>query len=90
MLTLLGLFHHAAMQYVLCPACRAQAFLAELNKRDPAAVLRLVDSKTLAVNSAVIVEYLKALVKTDKISQFSSDGAVGYVPRCSMTCTEAV
>ncbi|KAL3155675.1 hypothetical protein ABBQ32_012702 [Trebouxia sp. C0010 RCD-2024] len=58
-------------------ADRSQAFLAELNKRDPKAVLRHVDNKTLAVNPAVIVEYLKALVKTNRISQYSIDGAVG-------------
>lgn len=56
---------------------RSQAFLAELNKRDPKAVLRHVEDKTLAVNPAVIVEYLKALVKTNRIAQYSIDGAVG-------------
>lgn len=63
----------------LCLVCRSQAFLAELNKRDSEAVLKHVEDKTLAVNSAVIVEYLKALVKTNRISQYSNDGIVGYV-----------
>ena len=55
--------------------------MVELNKRDSASVIKHVDSKAMAVNSAVIVEYLKALVKTDKISQFSQAGAVRY-PTC--------
>lgn len=56
--------------------CRFNDFLVELNKRDSAAVVRHVDSGAMAVNSAVIVEYLKALVKTDKISQYSQAGVV--------------
>lgn len=55
---------------------RSQAFLSELNKRDSAAVIRHVDSGSMAVNSAVIVEYLKALVKTDRIAQYSDGGLV--------------
>ena len=42
-------------------------------------MLKHVEDKTLAVNSAVIVEYLKALVKTNRISQYSNDGIAGYV-----------
>lgn len=34
----------------------------------------------MAINSAVVVEYLKALVKTDQISQFSQAGVVRYSP----------
>ncbi len=56
--------------------CRSQAFLSELNKRDSAAVIKHVDSGSMAVNSAMIVEYLKALVKTDKIAQYGEGGVV--------------
>ena len=42
-------------------------------------MLKHVEDKTLAVNSAVIVEYLKALVKTNRISQYSNDGTAEYV-----------
>lgn len=59
--------------------CRSHAYLAELNKRDSEAVLKHVEDKTFAVNSAVTVEYLKALVKTNRISQYSSDGVVRCV-----------
>lgn len=55
---------------------RSQAYLSELNKRDSAAVIKYVDSGSTAVNSAVIVEYLKALVKTGAIAQFSDGGNV--------------
>ena len=48
-------------------------------------MLRLVDDKTLAVNSAVIVEYLKALVKTNKISQYTSDGVVRYASHYALS-----
>ena len=58
--------------------CRFHDFLVELNKRDSASVIKHVDSKTMAINSAVVVEYLKALVKTDQISQFSQAGVVRY------------
>lgn len=63
-------------QALLGALCRFNDFLVELNKRDSAAVVRHVDSGAMAVNSAVIVEYLKALVKTDKISQYSQAGVV--------------
>ena len=52
--------------------------MAELNKRDSEAVIKHVDSGSMAVNSAVIVEYMKALVKTDKIKQFSGESVVRY------------
>lgn len=42
-------------------------------------MLKHVEDKTLAVNSAVIVEYLKALVKTKRISQYGNDGVAGCV-----------
>ena len=61
------------------PDCRSQAYLSELNKRDSAAVIKYVDSGSTAVNSAVIVEYLKALVKTGAIAQFSNGGNVRYM-----------
>jgi hypothetical protein len=63
--------------------CRSQAYLSELNKRDSAAVIKYVDSGSTAVNSAVIVEYLKALVKTGAISQFSDGGNVRYMSNLS-------
>lgn len=55
---------------------RSQAYLSELNKRDSAAVIKHVDSGSTAVNSAVIVEYLKALVKTDRIAQYTDGSTV--------------
>ena len=61
------------------PDCRSHAYLSELNKRDSAAVIKYVDSGSTAVNSAVIVEYLKALVKTGAIAQFSDGGNVRYM-----------
>jgi len=68
------------MQRQICmfPDCRSHAYLSELNKRDSAAVIKYVDSGSTAVNSAVIVEYLKALVKTGAIAQFSDGGNVRY------------
>jgi len=63
----------------LFPDCRSHAYLSELNKRDSAAVIKYVDSGSTAVNSAVIVEYLKALVKTGAIAQFSDGGNVRYM-----------
>ena len=68
----------------ISPCCRSQAFLSELNKRDSAAVIRHVDSGSMAVNSAVIVEYLKALVKTDRIAQYSDGGLVRYACSCCL------
>ncbi len=65
------------------PDCRSQAYLSELNKRDSAAVIKYVDSGSTAVNSAVIVEYLKALVKTGAIAQFSDGGNVRYMSNLS-------
>ena len=58
------------------------AFLVELNKRDPEAVVKHVDSGAFKVNSAVAVDYLKALVRTDKISQYSQQGTVRCVTCC--------
>ena len=55
--------------------CRFVALLRELNKQNANAVLKHVDSGKFAVNDDVVVEYLKALVKTGKISEFSG-GAV--------------
>ena len=47
-----------------------------MNKRDPEAVIKHVDSGSMAVNQAVVVEYMKALVRTDRISKFSGDSVV--------------
>lgn len=57
-------------------SCRFYEYLVELNKRDSEKVITEVDSEEAPVNSAIIVEYLKALVKTDKISQYSQGGIV--------------
>lgn len=70
-------------QLCVFPDCRSHAYLSELNKRDSAAVIKYVDSGSTAVNSAVIVEYLKALVKTGAIAQFSDGGNVRYMSNLS-------
>lgn len=46
------------------------AWLNELNKSDPAAVLAAVNAKKEAVNSSVVVDYIQALVKTREIERF--------------------
>ena len=68
------------------PDCRSHAYLSELNKRDSAAVIKYVDSGSTAVNSAVIVEYLKALVRTGAIAQFSDGGNVRYMSQFITFC----
>lgn len=48
------------------------AYLVELNKSNPREVIARVDSKEYASNSAVVVEYLKALVATGKLSEYAA------------------
>ncbi|CAD7694727.1 unnamed protein product [Ostreobium quekettii] len=48
-------------------------FLVQLNEVSPGEVLQRVDSGKYATSSAVVVEYLKALVHTGRLSEFAND-----------------
>ncbi|GBF97365.1 ATP-dependent zinc metalloprotease [Raphidocelis subcapitata] len=57
-------------------ADRQSALLAALNEqRQPRAVLERVEAKRYASNSAVVVEYIKALVATERIHEYGSTDA---------------
>ena len=57
---------------------RQAAYLAALNPKHPKDVLARVESKQYATNPAVVVEYLKALVATDRLGEYAQDsGKVG-------------
>jgi hypothetical protein len=57
------------------------AYLAALNQSHPLDVLSRVESKAFASSPAVVVEYLKALVATERLNEFAdvpaSSGAAG-------------
>lgn len=58
----------------LSDACRVLAYVAELGAHDPRAVIEYIDKEVPAPNEPVIAEYLKALTKTDALSQYTSQG----------------
>ena len=55
-------------------AFRVHAYVAELGVHNPRAVLEYVDKEVPAPNEAVIAEYLKALTKTNALSQYTAQG----------------
>jgi hypothetical protein len=62
-------------------AAKQAAYLAALNQTHPRDVLSRVESKAFASSPAVVVEYLKALVATERLNEFAdvpgSSGAAG-------------
>uniref|UniRef100_A0A383WAE8 AAA+ ATPase domain-containing protein n=1 Tax=Tetradesmus obliquus TaxID=3088 RepID=A0A383WAE8_TETOB len=62
-------------------AAKQAAYLAALNQAHPRDVLYRVESKSYASSPAVVVEYLKALVATERLNEFAdvpaSSGAAG-------------
>jgi hypothetical protein len=52
---------------------RQAAYLAALNPKHPKDVLARVEGKQYATNPAVVVEYLKALVATDRLAEYAQD-----------------
>jgi hypothetical protein len=62
-------------------AAKQAAYLAALNQTHPRDVLSRVESKAFASSPAVVVEYLKALVATERLNEFAdvpaSIGAAG-------------
>lgn len=57
------------------------AYMSELMRRkDYAAAMALVDKST-EVGDLLVGEYLKALVKSDKISNYTAPGQLRHAPR---------
>lgn len=54
----------------VCDASRVHAYVTELGKHDPRAVLAYVDQHVPSPNEAVIAEYLKALTKANVFPQY--------------------
>jgi hypothetical protein len=52
-------------------ADKQAAYLAALNQSSPRGVLSRVESKAYASSPAVVVEYLKALVATERLNEFA-------------------
>jgi hypothetical protein len=71
-------------------ADRQAALLAALNEqRSPRAVLERVESKRYASNSAVVVEYIKALVATERIHEYASTDAEAAAAAAAATAAAA-
>ncbi|KAI8474800.1 MAG: peptidase family M41-domain-containing protein [Monoraphidium minutum] len=65
---------------------RQAALLSGLNaQRQPRAVLERVEAKRYASNSAVVVEYIKALVATERIHEYASTDAEAAAARAAAT-----
>ena len=55
---------------------RVHAYAAELGAHDPTALLDYIDTEVPTANEATVMEYLKALVKSDALSQCTTRGSV--------------
>ncbi|XP_022922253.1 ATP-dependent zinc metalloprotease FTSH 11, chloroplastic/mitochondrial-like isoform X2 [Cucurbita moschata] len=58
-------------------AAKQSALLAELNKQSPESVIRRFEQRDHAVDSRGVVEYLRALVVTNEISEYLPDSESG-------------
>ncbi|KAG6426561.1 hypothetical protein SASPL_110786 [Salvia splendens] len=58
-------------------AAKQSALLAELNKHSPESVIQRFEQRVHAVDSKGVVEYLRALVSTDAISEYLPDEQSG-------------
>ena len=65
-----------SLSVALWTAFRVYAYVAELGVHNPRAVLGYTDRDVPAPNKAVVAEYLKALIKTNVLSHYTTQGPI--------------
>lgn len=64
------------------------AYLAELNRTDPEAVLRHMEQQPQSCNEAVAAEYIRALVKSGRRGLHPTEQGMACPP-CQIACSTA-